>query len=156
MDIRLAIERPAAHPKGTGVSYRSISFADGEDTVARMDAEKAAMKAKYGALGDPVEIDSTAIPMREFRDAHAFVGDTPEVDMPKARIIHMDRIREKRNVKLAELDQAYMRADEDGDNPGKAAIAQQKKSLRDLPANYDLSGHTTPESLKDDWPPEVL
>ena len=94
---------------------------------------------------------------RTFREAWTdeVAGPQIDVDMPKARTIHMDRIREKRNAKLTELDLAYMIADENGDNPSKAAIAQQKKVLRDLPGSYDLSGHTSPDTLKDDWPTEV-
>ena len=103
------------------------------------------------------ECDHTDIPAdRTFRNAWAQgAAKLPEVNMPKARDIHMDRIREKRNAKLAELDLAYIIADENNDGPGKAAIAQQKKKLRDLPATYDLSGHATPDTLKDDWPIEV-
>ena len=108
----------------------------------------------------PYEIDEVLIgdwPQdRTFRNAWGQGADKkPMVDMPKARAIQMDRIREKRNKKLAELDLSYMAADEANDAPGKAAIAKQKKALRDLPATYDLSGHTSPDTLKDDWPTEV-
>ena len=112
--------------------------------------------AHSAAVTSVREIAEADVPaLHEFKDAWRDSGAAVDVDMPEARNIHMGRIRVKRDKKLAGLDLAYMIADENGDNPGKAAIAQQKKALRDLPATHDLSGHTTPESLKDDWPVEV-
>ena len=131
-----------------------------EELVARLEADPTWVARGWAAVSwrasdSPVQLPNDG---RVFRDAWTddLPGEQIDADMPKARNIHMDRIREKRNAKLAELDRDYMRADEDNDGPGKAAIAQQKRKLRDLPATYDLSVHTSPDTLKDDWPPEVL
>lgn len=78
-----------------------------------------------------------------------------DVDMPSAREIHMDRIREARNEKLQALDRTYLIADEAGDLPGKAAVAAQKQALRDLPVTFDLDQFADPESLAAAWPVEL-
>ena len=79
----------------------------------------------------------------------------PKVDMPKARVVHMDHIREARNVELEKLDVPYMRAVEAADTDEQTNISNQKQTLRDIPETFDLEGCTTPESLKDAWPDEL-
>jgi hypothetical protein len=74
------------------------------------------------------------------------------VNMPKARAIHMDKIREARNVELAKKDIEYMRALEVGDGSAKV-IATQKKFLRDIPQTLDLLKYRTPSALRQCWPP---
>ena len=79
----------------------------------------------------------------------------PKVDMPKARIVHMDHIREARNVEIEKLDVPYMRAVEAADTEEQASISTQKQTLRDIPETFDLEGYTTPATLKDAWPDEL-
>lgn len=81
--------------------------------------------------------------------------DTVDVDMPRARGIHMGRIRGKRDAKLSSLDRDYLKADEQNNGQLKAQIAQAKQALRDLPETFDLSGATTPEELVTLWPTEL-
>jgi len=101
--------------------------------------------------------DANNIPSdRSFRDAwERDTSPAPEsvkVNMPKARSIHMDRIRTARDAKLKDLDLAYMQADELGDAASKKAIVAEKQALRDLPQTFDLNAATTPEDLKALWP----
>lgn len=101
-------------------------------------------------------IDPATIPEgREFRDALREDDGKVSHDMPRARGIHMKRIRARRNEKLAELDPEYMRADEDNDVPKKRAIAAQKRALRDLPATFDLEKAQTVDELTTLWPEEL-
>ena len=108
--------------------------------------------------GFPYEIvEHSQLPQdRTFRNAWKVKAGGADVDMPKARTIQMDRIREKRSTKWDDLDQEYMICDEQGDAPGKSEIAAQKQVLRDLPTTFDLESITDPAILKDTWPPEVL
>jgi hypothetical protein len=79
----------------------------------------------------------------------------PKIDMPKARIVHMDHIREARNVEIEKLDIPYMRAVEAADTEEQASISTQKQTLRDIPTTFDLEGFTTPATLKNAWPDEL-
>ena len=77
-----------------------------------------------------------AIPSdRTFRDAWA--DTTPEltidVDMAKARAIHLERIRIKRNAELSKLDIQATKAQDIGDAETLTQIRVRKQELRDLP-----------------------
>jgi hypothetical protein len=75
------------------------------------------------------------------------------VNMAKARVIHMDNIRAIRNRELAAKDISFMRAVEDGNTDAQAAIKAEKQSLRDIPQTFDITtGVDTPEKLKAKWP----
>ena len=89
---------------------------------------------------------------RTFRDAWEDTGAAIGVNMPKAREIFRNRLREARTSKLAELDVAYIRADEIGDAATKATIAQQKQVLRDVTDDPAIEAAQTPEALKAAWP----
>mgnify|MGYP003130542468 CR=1 FL=1 len=78
------------------------------------------------------------------------------VNMEKARVIHMDAIRVVRNAELAAKDVTFMRAVEAGDNSAQSTIATEKQVLRDIPATFDITtGVDTPEKLKAKWPTEL-
>ena len=77
------------------------------------------------------------------------------VNMSKARGIHMDKIRLVRNKQLAGLDVSFMRAVETGDASERVRIAGEKQVLRDIPQTLDLTTDT-PEELKAIWPIELL
>jgi len=73
------------------------------------------------------------------------------INMPKARGIHMDRIRQVRNKELANLDVPFMKALEDGDTDVQVTLKVKKQELRDIPQTFDLTTDT-PEQLKELWP----
>lgn len=75
-------------------------------------------------------------------------GVAIEHDMPKARDIHRNILRRERAVAMADLDAAYMRADEQGDSGKKRAIAQKKQLLRDAPADPRIEAASTIDDLK--------
>ena len=85
-----------------------------------------------------------------FFNVWEWVEDAVRVNMPKARDIHMDKIREMRNKELAKKDIEYMRALE-ADDGSSTAIAAEKQALRDIPQTFDLTTDT-PEELKQKWP----
>ena len=67
------------------------------------------------------------------------------VNMSKARAIHLAEIRRVRNEELVKKDVPFMRAVEAGDTSAQATIGTEKQTLRDLPATFDITirVHTT-------------
>lgn len=93
----------------------------------------------------------------EFFDAWEWTGRV-QVNMPKARIIHMDAIREARNAELVKLDVPYLKALETGDTVEQDRIAALKQTLRDIPQTFQavLDAKSTPETLKAARPTELV
>ena len=107
--------------------------------------------------GKPISwrrIDDAELPDRHFRGAWEDNGRLG-INMARAREIHLNDIRRARDLRLAELDTTYMRADERGDLGEKQQIARRKQALRDLPITFDLTVAKTPEELKALWPEEL-
>jgi len=78
------------------------------------------------------------------------------VNMDKARAIHLEEIRRVRNEELVKEDVTFMRAVEDADTDAQATIKTKKQTLRDIPATFDITTDVdTPEQLKAKWPTEL-
>ena len=78
------------------------------------------------------------------------------VNMTKARAIHLAEIRRVRNAELVKEDVTFMRAVEAEDTDAQATIKTKKQTLRDLPATFDITTDVdTPEKLKAKWPAEL-
>ena len=78
------------------------------------------------------------------------------VNMTKARAIHLAEIRRVRNAELVKEDVTFMRAIEAEDTDAQATIKTKKQTLRDLPATFDITTDVdTPEKLKAKWPTEL-
>jgi hypothetical protein len=78
------------------------------------------------------------------------------VNMTKARAIHLEEIRRVRNAELVKEDVTFMRAIEAEDTDAQATIKTKKQTLRDLPATFDITTDVdTPEKLKAKWPTEL-
>jgi hypothetical protein len=91
----------------------------------------------------------TARTDRTFRDAWTDAGNgSPDVDMPKAREVHRNRLRKQRGPLFDQLDAEYLRADEAGDTEAKQRIVAQKQKLRDAPADPRIEAADTPAKLK--------
>lgn len=101
-------------------------------------------------------VDATAIPSdRSFRNAWKRNGRKVETDMVKARDIHRDRIRAARGSRLTALDVELQRELENP-MPNTAAIVDQKRALRDAPADPKIDTAKTPEDLKTLWDADLL
>jgi hypothetical protein len=78
------------------------------------------------------------------------------VDMTKARAIHLVEIRKVRDAELLKKDVPFMRAVEAGDASAQSTIGTEKQALRDIPATFDITTDVdTPEKLKAKWPTEL-
>lgn len=92
---------------------------------------------------------------RVFRDAWKLNGRSVEVDMPKARLVHLNNIRIERQPILERLDKDWMRAAGQKRQKDADAIEAKRQALRDLPATVNLEQFTTPEELEAFWPEEL-
>ena len=90
-----------------------------------------------------------------FFNAWEEVVGTVQVNMPRARDIHMDRIRRVRDVELAKADTNIERALDINNGQEVARLRAFRSSLRNIPQTFDLSAFTTPELLKMAWPSEL-
>ncbi len=100
-----------------------------------------------GIIRNAAGLDMTRA-TRVFRDAWTFVGNAVEIDMPRARDIHRNRLRAEREPLLRELDAAWFVAVEQGDTEAQATIAAQKQALRDAPADPRIEAAQTPAELE--------
>jgi hypothetical protein len=129
---------------------------EGEPENAFID--RVASRAVPANATNVVVVDALAVPERLFRNAFRQSGaNAPHVDMPLARGIKTDQIREQRDVRLAAEDIAYMRADENGNPSEKVRIAALKQSLRDLPADVQpaldaLDNPAALDAFEPTWP----
>lgn len=126
----------------------TIVFADYETQIkAKLaDVTKARIVGHRKGKKEDLPTDYT------FRLAWRDTGQKIGIDMPQARNIWRDRMREVRADKLAALDADYLRADESGDVQAKRTIAAKKQALRDVTAHPDIEAAATPEELKKVWP----
>ena len=77
------------------------------------------------------------------------------VNMTKARAIHLEKIRRVRNAELEKEDINMLKAIEAGDGPVQSTVATKKQTLRDLPATFSLDSYADPAALKAAWPSEL-
>ena len=106
------------------------------------------LKAGFDAKSWRIIQDADIIQDRTFRNAWKDTGNKLEVDMPKAREIHRNNLREKRAERLSQLDVDYLKADEIGDTVKKNEIKKAKQALRDITTHHSIEAATTPEELK--------
>ena len=130
-----------------------------EDSLA-LDATEAEVfawcKAKMVPADaiDVQEVDAAKIPTdRTYRNAWKTDGaGGVGHDMPKARDIHRDKMRDARKPKLAALDVEYQRADEAGNAATKSQVATSKQALRDVTATPEIEAAQTVDELAAVWP----
>lgn len=165
-----------AHINAAGevVGIGMVCYESGELLSAVQDAVSAAGSLDAGLLniGDQVKqdaslttivIDTADMPGgsgmgydKTFRAAFKHAAGKIDVDMPRARNILRDMMRNARGPLLEKLDAEYMRADETGDHVQKKAIAKQKQDLRDVTAAPEIEAAATPDALKAVWPAILL
>jgi hypothetical protein len=92
---------------------------------------------------------------RTFRNAWRFRSGIIQHDIYTAKQIHLQKIRIARGPLLEKLDLEYMHWDEQNHAGNKAAVAQRKQYLRDLPATLDLSKCKTLKDIVATWPQEL-
>jgi len=87
-----------------------------------------------------------------FFDAWEWVDGCCQVNMSKARVVHMERIRIVRNEELVRVSGSKYRQPPEIEamfTPERRALLQ---TLRDIPQTFDLARFTTPPELMKTWP----
>ena len=108
-----------------------------------------------GAI-NPRVADISVLPKdREFRGAWQDSGESIEVDMNRAREIHMKNIRSARDRALDKLDRDFMRALGQRNDSIVKEIEEVRQKLRDIPQNFDLTAAQNPDELRSLWPEEL-
>lgn len=115
-------------------------------TIEEIAARDVPFGCSYTII-DSVDIDDDYFDAYEF---HPELG--AEINIDKAKAIHLDKWRVARVPKLAALDVEFMRAVEKADTAKQAEIAAQKQALRDV--TLTPLPDTLPE-IKATWP-EIL
>ena len=135
---------------------------DNDDQIARL-AEIEGTYFRYGVFmkrdyEERYNDDGSEMYTRDARDG-AWEIDTdgrPKINMPKARGVHMDKIRIVRNLELEKEDTNMLKALEAGDTSAQSAVNTKKQTLRDIPQTFDLTtDNDTPAELKVKWPSEL-
>lgn len=95
---------------------------------------------------------------KSFRQAWCFCSKQGvRFDMDRAREIHLQRVRARRNERLSSADFEINKA-EDEDSPDQNLIKQlrrKRRGLRDIPQTLDMSKASCPDDLKKIWPKEL-
>lgn len=121
--------------------------------VTGLIPDEQALRKAHPDLISYRKIEADAVPQdRTFRDA--WKADL-SVDMEKARAIHMNRIRQARDLLLAKTDIEAQNALLSGEPHRIETISRKKHILRNIPQTFDLSIATTPDELKALWPDEL-
>lgn len=147
MDGHVMVTNPAPQmfdPESRVRKTLGIEFKDDDAILDYILNHDLPEEPTQGRIADRSEIPAD----RTFRSAWEDKGVAIDVNMPKAREIHRNRLRDMRAPKLAQLDVDYQRADERGDAAEKQSIAQRKQALRDVTADPAIDAAATPEELK--------
>jgi hypothetical protein len=172
--IRLAIHRRGRKPKIVEVDPSPVRFAytnsDGRAILVHaaplfsamaeyFTDERDAILSHLKQLSIPPEaVDVTEIgsdvvlPDLAFYEAWVLRNGKIEIDMARARAIHMNKLRVLRDEKLKALDFEMLRVLEiapQGEERERRLldVAERKQLLRDMPTIVDLSHIHTPEDL---------
>lgn len=108
------------------------------------EVEKSRINAKSWRL----ITDADLIKDREFRNAWKDENNKIDIDIEKAKNIHIDNLRIKRADLLSKLDIEYIKADENNDITKRNEIIQRKNILRDITKDPRIDAATNIEELK--------
>ena len=101
--------------------------------------EDVAKKANID-LKEVKEMDISKLPKdRKFRNAWESTATTVKENLAKSKEIHLERLREKRNKKLDELDKEEIKFMGQGKEVELAEVRAEKQRLRDLPDTIKLT-----------------
>lgn len=131
--------------KARGLWRREPSDANVFQEIGRQPTIDAVAYRRVGEADVPTD--------RTFRDAWEDDGASIRTNMPKARAIHLGRVRATRARALANLDAEWMRAQGQGKKTEAEAVEAKRQALRDLPITLGVDGARTPEELAVLWSP---
>jgi hypothetical protein len=165
---------PIDTPDCSGLDYLVPAYNDTMQTMTddeRYDRYITVLRGRYSAFDTGLtggtitihKVTTLGMANKTFRNAWEWEVDKIQVNMTKARTIHMDRIRTVRNASLVDTDVPFRKAVEtwlkSGTNADKQSavdIATNAQTLRDIPATFDITTDVaTPDQLDAKWPAEL-
>lgn len=104
-----------------------------------------------------LETTADVLPDRYFRDAWSIDEGGLSVDLPKARQIHVDKLRVIRNERLRALDQEWTKAVGQKKNQEADQIEALRQKLRDMPQllQAQLDAAQSADAIKSIVPEEL-
>jgi len=95
------------------------------------------------------EVHQSIIPGDDyFREAWDIKDKKIEINMEKAKKIHIDNLRSKRKEIFTSLDTDYLKSIEENDVAKTSEISKKKKQLRDMPLDPVFSSAQNADHLK--------
>lgn len=150
---KIVYQRPDG---GVSIVTPAISSDDPPDFTEVQAEERAMTTAVPVDAMNPRFINDENIPAdRTFRDAWRDTGTMVDVDMSRARMIHMNRIRVARDNELKKLDVEWIARAARDDTTGAAKTETKRQALREIPQTLDLSIAPDPVTLKVLWPTAI-
>jgi len=139
-------------PDGMLMVMRPVinTLGEAEGFTEEQAEQRAWRKLPVDAINPRFVVDSEIPTDRTFRDAWADAATEITIDMTKARNIHLEGIRIKRNAELFKLDIQATKAQDIGDTETLTQIRARKQELRDLPATLipTLASAVSADALK--------
>ena len=136
---------------GVSVIHPNLNTHGEPEGFTEADAEQRAWDKLPANALNPRWVNESDVPTdRTFRDAWTDTTSELDIDMAKARQIHLDRIRIKRNAELSKLDVQATKAQDIGDAEALTQIRVRKQELRDLPTTLapSLASAVSVDALK--------
>lgn len=130
-----------------------VTTSDDVDPAAEVEKWESDMKDQYEGHR-PLHDDE--IPDDYFRDAFSHKDDVLLIDMPKAREVHKNKLRQLREPKMRELDFVYNEALSKRDERAQLAAIEKKDQLRNVTKAPEIENAQTPEELKSFLPDFLL
>ena len=134
-----------------GVGPRFLAKFDGDREAALQYILDNVVPVQNPGVTARIE-DVTLPPDRKFREAWRRGAGSIDVDMPSARIIHMNRIRVERDKALMKADNNLRKAEDGNDTDEVRRVRNHRQTLRDIPKTFDLSSAVTADELDALWP----
>lgn len=132
---------------------RPVELSDDDDFVAWVASRVVPAGVSFRVV--PTS-EASVIPFdKTFRNAWEDTGVIVQVNMPKGRLIHMDRIRNVRDAELEKESGSRFRQPPEIEELFTPARKARLRELRDIPQTFDLEPFATPEELKAAWPTEL-
>lgn len=134
--------------------------------VAIMGSEEAVLNASIakGNLAGAIAyemVESSILPAnRKFRNAWEKSGVTVIEDLPKARVLHMNKIREHRRREFLVLDDIRKDAEDANDATAMADAATKRQDFKNIPSTSqeaaDIAAAQSTADLDAIWPTALL
>lgn len=143
---------------GVTIRFWSPKQALPGETEDQTAARLASLHPRAVFAGPPIILDETEIPPKDaYRNAWKLGNRAIDHDMPKAKAIHLERIRRVRDRELTASDTEFVKLQDIGTPQEIAAVKSQRQKLRDAPNSVQVQVDAAKDitELKAIWPQDL-